>query len=1061
MLHRKIQRLNGALLLFALLPLSTLARPFVLVLSQDDLSDAAAAVSNQPSPPDDVSDFDDFPESESKSDSILDPGSWSPLFEPDLNFQDPNLSDNDEVIYYNGVRRMVEAAAKGEFRIMEEAAAEIEAAAADGHPHGQSVMGLLYSMGIGRERNEGKAFLHHHFAAQGGNMQSKMALAYTYYRQESILKGLSVFYLLCLYDLKTPMTTVKLYAELAEIAVNSFLISKDSPVIEPIRIHSGAEENKEALRKSRGEEDEDFQILEYQAQKGNAGAMYKIGIFYYFGLRGVRRDHAKALRWFSKAVEKGEPRSMELLGEIYARGAGVERNYTKALEWLTLASKQQLYSAYNGMGYLYVKGYGVEKKNYTKAKEYFEKAADNEEPGGFYNLGVMYLKGLGLKRDLKIATKYFALAANAGQPKAFYQLAKMFHTGVGLKKNLPMATALYKLVAERGPWSSLSRWALESYLKGDIGKAFLLYSRMAEIGYEVAQSNAAWILDKYGESSMCMGESGLCTDAERHQRAHALWWKASEQGNEHAALLIGDAYYYGRGTDRDYDRAAEAYMHAKSQSNAQAMFNLGYMHEHGQGLPLDLHLAKRYYDQALEVDPAAKLPVSLALASLWIRRNYANSFLVDIIDSLPEVYPEVEAWVENVIMEEGNATILTLFVCLLTVLYLRERQRRHAAAAADGGVPPVEQAAVPLGQSRLPVLELTEDKGLQNHSSAEWEGLDLWWEYFILLLLLSIQQSSKNLIQQQHTQYIPNRLGSGGQLYADFTLVTIQGGCFRSDPRRIVNNDSSSSIGNGQKGIQEHKSTRYLELPLGIRRSKKESFEFVVRAVRSKLVSWKNNMLNGAGKEVLIKAVIGALHVFSIWSFMTSPKSVGGLGFKDINLFNEALILKQLWKIVSQPNLLVRDKFKQYFKVEVRNGRSSNIWNDPWSPKVDLQHMEGGGSVTRGVQWVEELLEDGGRRWNMRLVEELFSSPVQEAILKIKTLDPLLADRWIWTLDDKGKFSVACSYHYLLEHKIRLMDIAEGSYSNVKDRKVWMKSSGLKIKNKLKHFICVIQMFCQ
>ncbi|GFZ03428.1 HCP-like superfamily protein [Actinidia rufa] len=159
---------------------------------------------------------------------------------------------------------------------------------------------------------------------------------------------------------------VKLYAELAEVAVNSFLISKDPPVIEPVRIHNGAEENKEALRKSRGEEDEDFQILEYQAQKGNAVAMYRIGILYYFGFRGVRRDHAKALSWFLKAVEKGEPRSMELLGEIYARGAGVERNYTKAFDWLTLASRQQLYSAYNGMGYLYVKGYGVDKKNYTK-----------------------------------------------------------------------------------------------------------------------------------------------------------------------------------------------------------------------------------------------------------------------------------------------------------------------------------------------------------------------------------------------------------------------------------------------------------------------------------------------------------------------------------------------------------------------------------------------------------------------------------------------------------------------------------------------------------------------
>ncbi|KAL2478893.1 ERAD-associated E3 ubiquitin-protein ligase [Forsythia ovata] len=554
----------------------------------------------------------------------------------------------------------MESGSRGGYRVMEEAASEIEVAAAAGHPHAQSVVGFWYNMGMTRERSQAKAFLYHSFAAEGGNMQSKMALAYTYYRQDMKDKA------------------VKLYAELAEVAVNSFLISKDSP-IETIRIHNGQEENKEALRKSKGEEHEDFQILEYQAQKGNAGAMYNIGIFYYFGLRGVRRDHAKALRWFSKAVEKGEPRSMELLGEIYASGVGVEKNYTKALEWLTLASEQQLYSAYNGIGYLYVKGYGVE-KNYTKAKEYFEKAADNEEPGGFYNLGVLYLKGIGVKRDFKMAHKYILMAFKAGQPKAFYQMAKMLHTGVGMKKNLPVAISLYKLVAERGPWSSLSRWALESYLKGDVSTSFLLYSRMAEMGYEVAQSNAAWILDKYGEHSMCMGESGMCTDAERRRRAHALWWQASEQGNEHAALLIGDAYYYGWGTERDYVRAAEAYKHAKSQLNAQAIFNLGYMHEHGLGLPFDLHLAKRYYDQVLEVDRAAKLPVTLALASLWMRKNYANSFLINMIDALPEVFPEVDAWVKDIIMEEGNATILTLFVCLLTILYLRERQRRHAAA---------------------------------------------------------------------------------------------------------------------------------------------------------------------------------------------------------------------------------------------------------------------------------------------------------------------------------------------------------------------------------------------
>ncbi|KAK7251737.1 hypothetical protein RIF29_35192 [Crotalaria pallida] len=660
-------KLIFSLLVFSLLPPSLLARPFVLVLSQEDFKDAPSDDASA-ADPESAAEWDEFGDSDgSKSEEELDPGSWRQIFEPDslttTTATSAVSSTELDALYYSGVGKMLSAVTSADVRLMEEATGEIEVAAESGYPAAQSVLGFLSGMGLLRERSKGKSFLYHHFASEGGNMQSKMALAYTYTRQDMFDKA------------------VKLYAELAEVAVNSFLISKDSPVIEPVRLHNGAEENKEALRKSKGEEDEDFQILEYQAQKGNAGAMYKVGLFYYFGLRGLRRDHSKALSWFLKAVEKGEPRSMELLGEIYARGAGVERNYTKALEWLTLASKQQLYSAYNGMGYLYVKGYGVDKKNYTKAKEYFEKAADNDEVGGHYNLGVMYLKGIGVKRDVKLACKFFIVAANHGQPKAFYQLAKIFHIGVGFKKNIPLATALYKLVAERGPWSSLSRWALESYLKGDVGKAFMLYSRMAEMGYEVAQSNAAWILDKYGERSMCMGESGFCTDAERHQRAHSLWWQASEQGNEHAALLIGDAYYYGRGTVRDYERAAEAYMHAKSQSNAQAMFNLGYMHEHGQGLPFDLHLAKRYYDEALEHDPAAKLPVTLALTSLWVRTNYDGSFLVHIIDSLPDFYPKLEAWVEDVLLEEGNATILTLFACLLTVLYLRERQRRQAVVA--------------------------------------------------------------------------------------------------------------------------------------------------------------------------------------------------------------------------------------------------------------------------------------------------------------------------------------------------------------------------------------------
>lgn len=56
---------------------------------------------------------------------------------------------------------------------------------------------------------------------------------------------------------------VVLYAELAAVAMASFISSKDTPLMEPVRLNDGFEESRDALKKFRGEND-DFQFLEYQ-----------------------------------------------------------------------------------------------------------------------------------------------------------------------------------------------------------------------------------------------------------------------------------------------------------------------------------------------------------------------------------------------------------------------------------------------------------------------------------------------------------------------------------------------------------------------------------------------------------------------------------------------------------------------------------------------------------------------------------------------------------------------------------------------------------------------------
>jgi len=59
---------------------------------------------------------------------------------------------------------------------------------------------------------------------------------------------------------------------------------------------------------------------------------------------------------------------------------------------------------------------------------------------------------------------------------------------------------------------------------------------------------------------------------------------------------------------------------AESHHSAQALWNLGWMHENGLGsVSQDFHMAKRYYDLALEMNKEAYLPVKLALAKLRMR----------------------------------------------------------------------------------------------------------------------------------------------------------------------------------------------------------------------------------------------------------------------------------------------------------------------------------------------------------------------------------------------------------------------------------------------------------
>ena len=111
----------------------------------------------------------------------------------------------------------------------------------------------------------------------------------------------------------------------------------------------------------------------------------------------------------------------------------------------------------------------------------------------------------------------------------------MHATGTGMMRNCPAAVELLKNVAERGKWSDHLMTAHSDYREGRIDEAFVTYYLLAEMGYEVAQSNAAFILDR-GETTILTEEGGLV-------RALSLWARAAAQGYSVAQVIQKLLFY--------------------------------------------------------------------------------------------------------------------------------------------------------------------------------------------------------------------------------------------------------------------------------------------------------------------------------------------------------------------------------------------------------------------------------------------------------------------------------------------------------------------------------------
>uniref|UniRef100_A0A803Q1S7 Reverse transcriptase domain-containing protein n=1 Tax=Cannabis sativa TaxID=3483 RepID=A0A803Q1S7_CANSA len=308
---------------------------------------------------------------------------------------------------------------------------------------------------------------------------------------------------------------------------------------------------------------------------------------------------------------------------------------------------------------------------------------------------------------------------------------------------------------------------------------------------------------------------------------------------------------------------------------------------------------------------------------------------------------------------------------------------------------------------------------------------------------------------------------------------------------------------------------KYLGLPQAFGRSKKDAFNYINDRVWAHLNKWNSKFFSKGGKEVLLKSVVQAIPSYAMacfklpasfhskieslmarfwwggnennkkihwktWSSLCFSKFHGGLGFRSMKAFNQAMLAKQAWRLLQYPHSLVAILLKaRYFpqtsflhsgkghrpslvwssitwgkellqsglRKSIGDGTTINIFNDAWIPGYGKLHYL---RYNSNADMTVASLLTPDKQWNHALIQSLFPSDISQAITAIPLHPISIHDTYFWSLKPHGSYTVNSGYH--LAHT-KLHQNEPSSSDSKSSNDWWKKLWALPLPPKLKHFL--------